>query len=331
MSFKRLNSQPGSQSDSESSDFERMLAESFDKSDRRVSVGDKLKCEVVSVGKEHVIVSTGTRFDGFVAASELSGEDAVAPGALVDLYVTQVKGSTLTLSKYPGGRIQVPSRAEAARATVASLQLKEGDAVKGTVTRVTDFGAFIEIAPGVEGLAHVSQLSWKRVNKPEEVVKVGDKVNATILRIEEGERRQKISLTLKSASSDPWNNVSAEVAAGRVIKVKVTRLAPFGAFAEIQPGVEGLIPLSEMARGKRINSADEVVKVGDELSVLVKDFNKETRRASLSIKDAQSAAESLDESENLREYAARQKSQSADSSMGDLGSKLQAALAKAKK
>jgi ribosomal protein S1 len=330
MAFKRLDNKPGQTSDADSNDFEQMLAESFEQSDRKVSVGDKIKCEVMAVGKDQVVFSTGTRFDGFVPASEMNddaGPITVNVGDTIELFVTYIKGTTLSLSPKPVGR---NGRPQQARATLGAHH-KVGDVVNGTVTRITDFGAFIEIAPGVDGLAHISQLSWARVKSPADVVKVGEKVSATILSIEEGDRRQKISLSLKSASGDPWKNLAPDIQTGRVVRGKVTRLMAFGAFVELLSGVEGLVPLSEMSRTKRVNQADEVLRQGEEISVLIKDINPETRRISLSIKDAEAASEGLNERENVKDYQSQMNSQASDSSMGDLASKLQAALDKTKK
>jgi small subunit ribosomal protein S1 len=153
-------------------------------------------------------------------------------------------------------------------------------------------------------------------------------VSATIIRLEQEERRLKISLTLKQASGDPWQNLPAQIKAGRVVTGKVTRLMPFGAFVELQPGVEGLVPLSEMSSTKRVNSADEVVKAGEQVTVLIKEINPQAKRISLSIKGAVDAAASESESQDIREYQASQAARSSGGGLGDLGAKLQAALDK---
>jgi small subunit ribosomal protein S1 len=410
MAFKR-QSLNDDETPPDSSDFEKMLNESLGKSDRRVSPGDKIKAEVLSVGKDQVIVSTGTRFDGFVQASDLldeNGQSKVKSGDLIDLYVTYVKGSQIFLSPNPTGknladdiqqayasglpvegkvegvnkggfqvnilgkqafcpvsqmdlkRIEKPEEyvgqkhqfmitqiTEGGRNVVVSRrkileegqgvalaafrdQQKVGDVVKGTVKRVEAFGAFIEIAPGLEGLAHVSELSWTRVKDPKEVVKPGDVVTATIIRIEQEERRLKISLTLKQAAGNPWNNLPEQIRSGRVVTGKVTRLAPFGAFVEVTTGIDGLVPLSEMSATKRVNAAEEVVKVGETVTVLVKNVDTAAKRISLSIKGAVDQAASESESQDIRDYQAAQAAQKSRSgtSLGDLGAKLQAAMEK---
>jgi small subunit ribosomal protein S1 len=169
---------------------------------------------------------------------------------------------------------------------------KAGDIVRGRVARLEKFGAFIELAPGIDGLAHISELAWSRVNDPAEVLTVGQEVSAKILKIETapdprgGASRMRVSLSIKQAGAEPWDNLPGELRAGQVVPGKVTRLAKFGAFVELTPGIEGLVPLSEMSYTQRVMSADEIVKEGEQILVMIKDVNPETKRVGLSIKDA---------------------------------------------
>lgn len=312
-------------------DFEQMLQESFGKSDRKLKAGDKIKAEVLSAGKEFVIVSTGTRYDGFVPSNLLtdqSGKLKVKAGDVVELYVTHIKGSEIYLS--PDSRRNLIDDKKSSGRTQTQQTFNAGDRFTGKVTRVENFGAFIEIAPGVEGLAHVSELSWKRINSPADVLKVGDTVHATVLRVEYDTKKTKISLTLKDAAQNPWANLPSQVQVGRVVSGKITRLMDFGAFVELQPGLEGLIPLSAMSATRRAQRADEFVQVGQEVAVMVKDINTESKRISLSIKDAQSQAASMSESEDIKAYADKLAAQEASQGMGALGAKIQAALSKKK-
>ncbi|MBI3557119.1 MAG: S1 RNA-binding domain-containing protein [Deltaproteobacteria bacterium] len=163
---------------------------------------------------------------------------------------------------------------------------KPGDIVHGRVTRLEKFGAFIEIAPGLDGLAHVSELSWSRVANPEEVLRVGQEVSAKILKIETEEGgRLRISLSLKQVGSEPWDNLPPGIQAGQMIQGRVTNCAKFGAFVELAPGIEGLIPMSEMSYTKRVMRSDEIVKSGETVSVMIKEVDIEKRRISLSLKD----------------------------------------------
>ncbi len=413
MVFKRQLNDDDEQmeSGSEVQDFEQMLNDSLNKRDRKLSLGDKVKAEILSVGKEQVIVSTGTRHDGYVPSSQLqdgAGNARYKTGDFVDLYVTYIKGSEIFLSPnstsnslaegiqeafdnnqavegkvdsvnkggfqvivfgkpafcpmsqmdqkriekpedYIGKRFEfkITQLAEGGRNIVISRrkvleesqgaamanfqdQRKVGDIVTGKVTRLEPFGAFIEIAPGLEGLAHISELSWTRVASPKDVVEPGQVVSAKIIRIE-NEGRLKISLTLKQSENDPWQNLPTHVETGRVVAGKITRCMPFGAFVELHPGIEGLVPLSEMSSTKRVAQATEVVQEGEQVSVLIKEINPQAKRISLSIKGAVDQAASMTEAQDIKEYAASQVARGSGNSLGSLGAKMQAALDQKKK
>ncbi len=164
-------------------------------------------------------------------------------------------------------------------------EIKVGDIREGQVSRVAPFGAFIELVPGVEGLVHVSELSWSRVERVEEAISVGERVRVKILEIAKDAKGVRISLSIKAAQADPWNTIAEQVHVGDTVTGKVMRLAPFGAFVEVLPGVEGLIHLSELSYEKRVNKADEIVSVGEVVSVKVKEIDPEKRRISLSLRD----------------------------------------------
>ena len=140
-----------------------------------------------------------------------------------------------------------------------ATKYKPGDRVRGTVTRTLDFGAFVELEPGIEGLIHISEMSWaKRVRTASDVVKPGDTVEAVVLAISPGERR--ISLGLKQALGDPWKDVLQKFAAGSAVEGPVTSLTKFGAFVQLAEGVEGMIHISDMSAEKRINHPSDMLK-----------------------------------------------------------------------
>lgn len=158
-----------------------------------------------------------------------------------------------------------------------------GQRVAGTVTRLMDFGAFVEIEPGVEGLIHVSELSWtKRVKKPSDLLKVGDPVDAVVLGIKPEERR--LSLGLKQALANPWSELGAKYPVGSQVAGPVVRLAPFGAFVQIEEGIEGLVHVSEIVPDKRINHPQEALKVGEIVKAKVLAIDSDKRQVKLSIK-----------------------------------------------
>ncbi|MCF7921018.1 MAG: S1 RNA-binding domain-containing protein [Candidatus Cloacimonetes bacterium] len=164
--------------------------------------------------------------------------------------------------------------------TLSKIQLD--DIVKGKVVRLTNFGAFIDIG-GVEGLLHISEFSHTRVESPSDMVSIGDEVEVKIIRM----KGDKVSLSFKALSPDPTDLVLAELQEGDVIKCRVLRNLPFGSFVEIKPGVEGLIPISEMDRNRRVVNANDILKPGDYVEVQVLKVKLEERKVSLSLKALQ--------------------------------------------
>lgn len=166
--------------------------------------------------------------------------------------------------------------------TLASLNV--GDVLDGTVTTVKDFGAFVDVG-GVDGLVHISDLSWERVRKVEDIIKSGDAVRVQVLGIETDKQPPRISLGMKQLASDPFTAASTDLAEGAMVSGTVTRLEAFGAFVELSPGVEGLVHISEMAH-ERVNKPSQVVKVGEVVSVQVLGVDPGRQRISLSMKRA---------------------------------------------
>jgi small subunit ribosomal protein S1 len=167
-----------------------------------------------------------------------------------------------------------------------------GERVHGVVTRVLDFGAFVELEPGIEGLIHISEMSWaKKVRKPSDVLKPGDTVEAIILGVSVGERR--ISLGLKQALGDPWAEVATRLRVGSVIEGPVTSFTKFGAFVQVSEGVEGMIHVSEITAEKRVQHPQDVLKAGQIVKAQVLEVDREKRQLRLSIK--QMIPVSLDE------------------------------------
>lgn len=159
--------------------------------------------------------------------------------------------------------------------------LQEGQVVKGVVRRLTQFGAFVDIG-GVDGLLHISEMSWHRINHPSEVVKVGDELEVMVLRVDR--ENEKISLGLKQVLPNPWDTVEEKYPTGVVVKAKVVRLAPFGAFVQLEPGVEGLVHISHLA-DRHVAKPDEVVTEGEEVNVKVLSVDPAEKRIRLSIRE----------------------------------------------
>lgn len=158
-----------------------------------------------------------------------------------------------------------------------------GDRVRGTVTRTADFGAFVEIEPGVEGLVHLSEMSWsKRIHKATEVLNVGDTVDAVVLGISVDERR--ISLGLKQALGDPWVEAAEKIKVGSVVEGSVASITKFGAFVKVAEGVQGLVHISEIIADQRLNHPSDVLRVGEVVRAQVLEIDKDKRQLRLSMK-----------------------------------------------
>ena len=160
--------------------------------------------------------------------------------------------------------------------------LHEGDVIKGTVKRIVDYGAFIDVG-GVDGLAHISDLSWERVSHPSDVLKVGEELDVYVKNVDPETHR--ISLSVKQTQRDPWLDKAENYREGDFLEGKIVKLAKFGAFMEIEPGFDGLIPMGELS-DRRIENADEAVQVGDIVKVKVLRIDLKRKRISLSINRA---------------------------------------------
>lgn len=161
--------------------------------------------------------------------------------------------------------------------------LEEGVILEGVVKNITDYGAFVDLG-GIDGLLHVTDMSWGRVSHPSEVVKVGDKVKVVVLRFDP--ERMRVSLGMKQLQPDPWHGASERYAVGSRVRGKVVSLADYGAFVELEPGVEGLVHVSEMSWTKRVQHPSKVVEIGEEVEVVVLEVDEANRRISLGLKQA---------------------------------------------
>ena len=168
-------------------------------------------------------------------------------------------------------------------------RLNPGDIVDGTISNIVDFGAFVDLN-GMDGLIHISELSWSHVNHPSEVLEIGQEVKVKVLDIDR--ERQRISLGLKQTQSDPWQQVLESYSENDVVEGRVTKVVTFGAFVEILPGVEGLVHISELAQ-HHVENPREVVSQGDAVNVLILEVDAERRRLSLSLKRVEEGQEPL--------------------------------------
>ncbi len=180
--------------------------------------------------------------------------------------------------RYIGNRKMLLTAEKAELQKELYAKIKEGDIVEGTVKNVTDFGAFIDLG-GADGLLHISEMSWGRVENPKKVFKVGDKVKVLIKEI----AGNKIALSMKFENENPWKDSEVKYAVGNIVTGKVARMADFGAFIELENGVDALLHVSQISK-EHIEKPSDVLKIGDEITAKVVDFNQNEKKISLSIK-----------------------------------------------
>jgi small subunit ribosomal protein S1 len=217
---------------------------------------------------------------GFCPASQLDvrfiDDLATYIGQRLTFRITRYEPRNLVLSR----RVLVEED-NVRRAAETRKVLEPGAVLRGKVVGFKPFGAFIDLG-GIEGMLHISELGYARVERPEDVLSLGQEVDVAVLKIEPGEKGERISLSLKALASDPWRETAAALVEGARVRGKITRLQPFGAFVEIAPGVEGLVHISELGAGRRINHPREVVSAGQEVEAVVLSVDHERRRIALS-------------------------------------------------
>lgn len=360
-------------------EFAKLLGESFRNNSRKLTVGDKIHGQILVLGQEDVFVSTGTQHDGVISKRDLLEKDGTCTfktGDMIDLYVTQIRGSDIRLSRNATGKalaedledafdmmlpiqgrivevckggvrvnlkgklafcpisqidvkhVETPDEyvgksfdfritqfSEGGRNIVVSRRKileedrelsagsfleenKDGDIVQGKVVRLEKFGAFVELAPGVDGLVHISELAWSRVGDPSEIVQVGQQVSVKILKRETHEGRAKIALSIKQATekaesagnapggptasgapspTDTWSKYTV----GQVVTGKVNRKEVYGLFVQLEPGITGLLHQSKTQEHPEFHV--EKLKVGDPVTVQIGEIRKDERRISLDV------------------------------------------------
>ena len=246
-----------------------------------IQEGDVVRGTVRTVTDFGAFVDIGG-FDGLLHVADLSWgrvgkpSDVVKTGDSFDVKILKVNRDTKKISL--GLKQLMPDPW-----TVAAEQFKVGDRVKGTISRLTDFGAFVELAPGLDGLIHLSEMSWsKKVRKPADILKVGEQVEAVILAVNLAEHR--IGLGLKQALGDPWEEVEKKYPAESVVEGTVVSLQKFGAFVDLGDGIEGMIHIGDISREKRLEHPNEVLKQGQTVRAQVLEIDKSRRRIRLGMK-----------------------------------------------
>lgn len=207
-------------------------------------------------------------------------------GATFHFMITQFEeeGRNIVLSRRT---LLEQERDEAVKGFIDTLNVDQ--VVEGEVTKLMPYGVFISLFPGIEGMAHISELGWSRVDSPADILKVGDRVKTRILSIERGAQanKLKISLSIKQTMENPWDSILENFKVGEKIEGKVRQCARFGAFVEIADGLEGLVHISEMSYTKRVMKPENEVEIGEIVQVMIKDIDRDNRKISLSMKDAE--------------------------------------------
>ncbi|HEY0072985.1 MAG TPA: S1 RNA-binding domain-containing protein [Abditibacteriaceae bacterium] len=206
-------------------------------------------------------------------------------------------------SKVIASHLDASAEERKAKEEAAWANIEKDKVIEGTVQRITDFGAFIDLG-GIDGLLHVREMSWGRVDHPKNVLKVGQKVEVLVLDIDESTKPKRIALGLKQLLPDPWKKAARTYRPGQMITGKVTRLAPSCAFVELEEGIEAIIPISEMSE-QRIKTPDEVLTVGQQIEGRVKQVEPRQRRISLSLKAAVQEKERRETRSTMREINER--------------------------
>ena len=249
--------------------------------EEKFNAGENVEGEVIEVVKGGLILDIGLR--GFLPASLV---DLRRVKDLTSYLGTRIEARVIEMDRNRNNvvlsrRVVLEESRKAERSEILS-KLKSGMRLKGTVSSIVDFGAFVDLG-GIDGLVHISELSWNHVNHPSEVVKVGDEVEVEVLDVDL--QRERISLGLKQTTEDPWVKLVESYPVGTIVDGKVTKIVPFGAFIELGNSIEGLVHISEMA-GRHIDTPAQVVKAGEDVKVKVMEINPERRRISLSMKAA---------------------------------------------
>ncbi len=253
--------------------------------EEKFNKGENVEGEVIEVVKGGLILDIGLR--GFLPASLVDIRRVKDLNAYLG---TRIEARVIEMDRNRNNvvlsrRVVLEEARKAERSEILS-KLKPGMRLKGTVSSIVDFGAFVDLG-GIDGLIHISELSWNHVNHPSDVVKVGQEVEVQVLDVDLN--RERISLGLKQTQEDPWRSLVKKYPVGAIVEGTVTKLVTFGAFVDLGDGIEGLVHISEMAK-QHVDAPSQVCKVGDKVQVKVMEIDLDRRRISLSMK---AAAETL--------------------------------------
>ena len=260
------------------------LEKAYDSTLNKVNDREVVDGTVIAMNKREVVVNIGYKSDGIIPLNEFRYNPDLKVGDTVEVYIEnqEDKKGQLVLSHRKARATRSWDRVNAALENEEIIgKLEKGQVLEGTVKNITSYGVFIDLG-GVDGLIHITDLSWGRVSDPKEVVELDQKLNVVILDFDDEKKR--IALGLKQLTPHPWDALDPDLKVGDHVKGKVVVMADYGAFIEIAPGVEGLIHVSEMSWSQHLRSAQDFMKVGDEVEAVVLTLDREERKMSLGIK-----------------------------------------------
>jgi len=249
--------------------------------------GTVISVPVVDANKGGLMIRIG-RIDGFLPVSQLTvehyprvegGEKSKILELLKKFVGQELRVKVIDVDESDSKLIVSEKAAWEEKQHAAISKYKVGDVIKGKITGVVDFGAFVEFGDNLEGLVHISELAWQRIDDPRDIVRVGDEVQATIISID----GSKISLSMKSLKEDPWRKAMEKYKTGQTVKGRVLKINPFGIFVELDRDIHGLAHISELAH-ERISDPSEVVKIGEEYKFKILSIEPENHRLGLSLK-----------------------------------------------
>jgi len=288
--------------------YKQLTPDPWENVEEKYKVGQKIKGKVVSLADFGAFVELEIGVEGLVHISDLTWsrkavhpKKILTPGEEVVVSILDINPSGKRISL--GLKQASPHPLE-----VLKQKYSPGSRIKGTITSITDFGAFMEVEKGIEGLIHISDISWKKIKHPSDEIKVGEEVEAIILSIDV--EKQKLSLGIKQLEGDIWEDFFNRQKIGDLVKTKIVRLTDFGVFVEVTPGIEGIVFLSELDE-KKIERPEEVVSVGEERIAKIIKMNPREKKLSLSFKLAQLELQKL-------EYQKYVQSQDDKLTLGDL-------------
>jgi small subunit ribosomal protein S1 len=288
--------------------YKQLTSDPWESLEEKYSVGQKKKGKVVSLTDFGAFVELESGIEGLIHISDLTWsrklihpKKILSPGEEVMVSILDINSSAKRISL--GLKQITPHPLE-----LLKQKYSIGSRVKGTITSITDFGAFMEVEKGIEGLIHISDISWEKIKHPSEKLKVGEEAESIILNI--NVEKQKLSLGIKQLEGDIWEDFFDRQKIGDLVKVKIVRLTDFGVFVEITPGIEGVVFLSELDE-KKIENPEQDFQVGDEHLAKIIKMNSQENKISLSFRQAQIEMQKL-------EYQKYVQSQSGRLTLGDV-------------